>query len=81
MKSEDKKGFEAASAQIRRERAARKMKRNKRQRKKIQLLARRRGIQIESERRITDELVKSAGILKRIRWWFITAWRKLLLTG
>ena len=73
----DYKGFETASQQIHRERAARRKKRTVRQRKKMQLLARRRGIRTE---RTANEAMKSASIVKRIRWWFIKVWRKLFLT-
>jgi len=62
--------LETAMQQIHREQRERKQKRIMRQHRKMQLIARRNGIRIEQE-------MKSASILKRIRWWFIKLWRKL----
>ena len=72
---------ETVTTQVHRERKERKQKTHSRRYKRMQLLMRRHKVKLEKERREMDEKMKSASIFKRIQWWFIKAWRKLILTG
>lgn len=75
------RGLETATTQVHRERKERNQKRHSRQYKRMQLLMRRRNIEVEKDRQAYELEMKSASVFKRIRWWFIKLWRKLTLTG